>query len=137
MLGAQLHPRPLEDLGGREPLPLVTVDAAEAEEDHQGLQLLRQLLPHDEAAVLLPLALAEKIFQLLGPPDLLQLWTALRNLLLEELSDLLLRHELPLREGPPAHWGVPGHLGQPALLAPGDHGRGALEVFRLGHFLIS
>jgi len=91
------------------------------------------VLPHDEAAVLLPLALAEKIFQLLGPPDLLQLWTALRNLLLEELRDLLLRHELPLREGPPARWGVPGHLGQPALLAPGDHGRGALEVDRLRH----
>ena len=133
MLGAELDPRPLEDLGGRQPLLSITVDSAEPEEDHQGLQLLSQLPPHDEAAVLRPLAPAEQTVQVLGPPDLLRLGVALGDLLFEELLDLELGHVLPLREGAPALGGLPGHLVQPALLAPGDHGRGALEVDRLGH----
>ena len=133
MLGAELDPRPLEDLGGRQPLLSITVDSAKPEEDHQGLQLLSQLLPHDEAAVLRPLASAEQTFQILGPPDLLRLGVALGDLLFEELLDLELGHVLSLREGAPALWGLPSHLFQPALLAPGDHGRGALEVDRLGH----
>ena len=133
MLGAELDPRPLEDLGGRQPLLSITVDSAKPEKDHQGLQLLSQLLPHDEAAVLRPLAPAEQTFQVLGPPDLLRLGVALGDLLFEELLDLELGHVLPLREGAPALWGLPGHLLQPALLAPGDHRRGTLEVDRLGH----
>ena len=62
---------------------------------------------------------------------------AFTYLVFEELLDLELRQTLPLREGPPALGGAPRHLGEPALLAPGDHGRGALEVDRLGHFMIS
>ena len=40
MLSAQLDPGPLEDLGGGQPLALIAVDAAEPEEDDQGLHLL-------------------------------------------------------------------------------------------------
>jgi len=47
---------------------------------------------------------------------------ALGDLLLEELLDMELGHEFPLRQGAPALGGAPRHLGEPALLAPGDHG---------------
>ena len=114
---------------------IVIVDAAIPEEDHHCLLLLSQLFSHNYSAVLLLLGLTKKIFQVFGPLYLLQFLMAFTYLIFEELLDFELRQALPLRERPPALGDTPRHLGEPALLAPGDHGRRAFKIDRLGHFL--